>query len=43
MLAKLDRIKAGAKENVWIDNKGYRDALAERERAFEKELKRQEN
>jgi metallo-beta-lactamase class B len=43
MLAKLDRIKAGAKENVWIDTKGYQDALAEREQAFEKELKRQEN
>jgi metallo-beta-lactamase class B len=43
MLAKLDRIKAGAKENVWIDTKGYQDAVAEREQAFEKELKRQEN
>jgi metallo-beta-lactamase class B len=43
MLAKLDRIKAGAKENVWIDAKGYQDAVAEREQAFEKELKRQEN
>ena len=43
MLKKLDRIKAGAKENVWIDAKGYQDALAEREQAFEKELKRQEN
>jgi hypothetical protein len=43
MLAKLERIKAGAKENVWIDTRGYQDAVAERERAFEKELKRQEN
>jgi metallo-beta-lactamase class B len=43
MLAKLDRIKAGAKENVWIDTRGYQDAVAEREQAFEKELKRQEN
>jgi metallo-beta-lactamase class B len=43
MLAKLDRIKAGAKENVWVDAKGYQDAVAERERAFETELKRQEN
>jgi metallo-beta-lactamase class B len=42
MLAKLDRIKAGAKENVWVDTRGYRDAVAERERAFEKELKSQE-
>jgi metallo-beta-lactamase class B len=43
MLAKLDRIKAGAKENVWVDTKGYQDAVAEREQAFEEELKRQEN
>jgi metallo-beta-lactamase class B len=43
MLAKLDRIKAGAKENVWVDTKGYQDAVAEREQAFETELKRQEN
>jgi metallo-beta-lactamase class B len=43
MLAKLDRIKAGAKENVWIDPQGYQTAVAEREQAFEKELKRQEN
>lgn len=41
MLAKLDRIKAGAKENVWIDARGYQDALAEREQAFEKELQKQ--
>jgi glyoxylase-like metal-dependent hydrolase (beta-lactamase superfamily II) len=43
MLAKLDRIKAGAKENVWVDNKGYQGAVAEREQAFETELKRQKN
>jgi metallo-beta-lactamase class B len=43
MLGKLERIKAGAKENVWIDPKGYEAAVAEREQAFEKELKRQEN
>jgi metallo-beta-lactamase class B len=43
MLAKLDRIKAGAKENVWIDPSGYLAAVAEREQAFETELKRQEN
>jgi len=43
MLAKLKRIKAGAKENVWVDPAGYQAALAEREAAFEKELKRQEN
>jgi metallo-beta-lactamase class B len=43
MLGKLDRIKAGAKENVWVDPQGYQAAVAEREGAFEKELKRQEN
>jgi metallo-beta-lactamase class B len=43
MLDKLDRIKAGAKENVWVDPQGYQAAVAEREGAFEKELKRQEN
>jgi len=43
MLAKLDRIKAGANEAVWIDPAGYRAAVAEREQAFESELKRQEN
>jgi hypothetical protein len=43
MLGKLARIKAGSKENVWIDPKGYQAAVAEREQAFENELKRQEN
>jgi metallo-beta-lactamase class B len=43
MLAKLERIKNGAKENVWIDPKGYQAAVAEREQAFETELKRQED
>jgi metallo-beta-lactamase class B len=42
MLEKLQRIKTGAAENVWIDPKGYQAAVAEREQAFEKELKRQE-
>jgi len=42
MLQKLDRIKAGAKENVWIDPAGYRAAVAERQKAFEAELKREE-
>jgi imidazolonepropionase-like amidohydrolase/glyoxylase-like metal-dependent hydrolase (beta-lactamase superfamily II) len=42
MLDKLDRIKAGAKDNVWVDPQGYQAAVAEREGAFEKELKRQE-
>jgi metallo-beta-lactamase class B len=43
MLAKLDRIKSGAKENVWIDHAGYLAAVAEREQAFEAELKRQQD
>ena len=43
MLSKLDRIKAGAKENVWVDPEGYEAAVAEREEAFELELKRQYN
>ena len=38
-----DRVKSGAKENVWIDPQGYQAAVAEREQAFEKELKRQAN
>jgi metallo-beta-lactamase class B len=43
MLSKLDRIRAGAKENVWVDPEGYEAAVAEREEAFEQELKRQQN
>jgi metallo-beta-lactamase class B len=43
MLAKLDRIKAGANGIVWIDPAGYQAAVAERDQAFETELKRQEN
>lgn len=43
MLAKLDRIKAGAPDNVWVDPSGYQAAVAEREQAFETELKRQGN
>jgi metallo-beta-lactamase class B len=42
MLAKLARIKAGETYKVWIDPQGYQAAVAEREQAFEKELKRQE-
>ena len=42
MLAKLDRIKGGETYRVWIDPQGYQAAVAERERAFEAELKRQE-
>jgi metallo-beta-lactamase class B len=43
MLKKLDRIKSGATENVWIDPKGYQAAVAERKQAFEAELRRQEH
>ena len=43
MLGKLERIKAGAKQNVWVDPQGYQAAVAEREHAFETELKRQGN
>ncbi|HEV7358028.1 MAG TPA: subclass B3 metallo-beta-lactamase [Steroidobacteraceae bacterium] len=42
MLTKLDRIKAGETYRVWIDPQGYQAAVAEREHAFETELKRQE-
>jgi metallo-beta-lactamase class B len=42
MLGKLERIKAGAKQNVWVDPQGYQAAVAEREQVFETELKRQE-
>jgi metallo-beta-lactamase class B len=43
MLAKLDRAKSGAGDSVWIDPGGYRAAVAERERAFEAEFKRQQD
>ena len=43
MLAKLDKIKSGATGDVWIDPQGYQAAVAEREQAFQTELKRQEN
>ena len=43
MLRKLERVKDGAKQNVWVDPQGYQAALSEREQAFETELKRQEN
>jgi metallo-beta-lactamase class B len=43
MLAKLDRIKAGAKGNVWIDPQGYQAAVAEHEHAFETELSKQQS
>jgi metallo-beta-lactamase class B len=43
MLVKLDRMKAGAGESVWIDPDGYKAAVAEREQAFQTELKRQQD
>jgi hypothetical protein len=42
MLAKLLRAQAGAGEKVWIDPEGYRAAAAERQQAFDEELKRQQ-
>lgn len=42
MLAKLERSKTGAGQSVWIDPEGYRNAVAEKEREFEAELRRQE-
>ena len=42
MRAKLDRIKAGAKADVWVDPQGYQAAVAEHEQAFEAELMKQQ-
>jgi metallo-beta-lactamase class B len=42
MLAKLDRLHAGESGNVWVDREGYQAAIAERERAFETELTREQ-
>jgi metallo-beta-lactamase class B len=42
MEEKLKRVQAGASESVWIDPEGYRAAVAERQQAFEAELKRQQ-
>jgi metallo-beta-lactamase class B len=41
MLDKLARVKQ-AGESVWIDPQGYKDAVAEREKAFETELRKQQ-
>jgi metallo-beta-lactamase class B len=43
MLAKLDRIKSGVRENVWVDPVSFHAAVAERGLAFETELKKQQN
>jgi metallo-beta-lactamase class B len=42
MEEKLKRAQAGAGESVWIDPEGYRATVAERQQAFEAELKRQQ-
>jgi metallo-beta-lactamase class B len=42
MLGKLKRIQTGASPTVWIDPDGYKAAVAEREAAFETELKQQQ-
>jgi metallo-beta-lactamase class B len=42
MLEKLDRVKASADQSVWVDPEGYRAAVADKEKAFEAELQRQE-
>ena len=42
MLDKVRRAQAGARQSVWIDPAGYRAAVAERQQAFETELKRQQ-
>jgi metallo-beta-lactamase class B len=42
MLEKFKRAKAGAGESVWIDPNGYQTALADRQAAFEAELKKEQ-
>jgi metallo-beta-lactamase class B len=42
MLPKLQKAQAGAGESAWIDPQGYKAAVDERQRAFEAELKRQQ-
>ncbi len=42
MEEKLKRAQGRAGESAWIDPEGYRAAVAERQRAFEAELKRQQ-
>jgi metallo-beta-lactamase class B len=42
MLEKLDRIKAAADQSVWVDPKGYQAAVADKQKAFEAELQRQQ-
>ncbi len=42
MAAKLARAQAGVGESAWIDAEGYHAAVAERQQAFETELKREQ-
>ena len=42
MMTKLQKANAGAGEQAWIDPKGYKEAVAEREHAFQVELRRQQ-
>ena len=42
MLTKLERIRAGATSNVWLDPQGYQAKVKERQQAFEMELARQQ-
>jgi hypothetical protein len=43
MDAKLARAQAGAGRSVWIDPQGYQKAVADREKDFEAELKKQQS
>jgi metallo-beta-lactamase class B len=43
MPAKLARAQAGAARSVWIDPQGYQKAVADREKDFEAELKKQQS
>jgi metallo-beta-lactamase class B len=42
MTGKLERLKGSPNDLVWLDPQGYKKAVAERELAFEKELKKQQ-
>ena len=43
MLEKLEKVKAGAGASLWINPGEYKAAVAEREKAFEAELKKQQD
>jgi metallo-beta-lactamase class B len=42
MLAKLEKVKAGAGPSIWINPDEYKSVVADREQAFEAELKKQQ-